>query len=121
MPPTKNNHQVNQRLLLVRNATEEAENSTRTMAAQPASGIHHPKKFMGMLGGNPSTQMSSFGSSFQYEERNSMVAESMEEYALASAKGAYEYPGEQAPMGLIASGGGIHDGNDSHWWNQKDP
>ena len=35
-----------------------------------------------------------------------MVAEAMEEYALASAEAAYEYPGEQAPMGFLAA---------SHW------
>ena len=34
----------------------------------------------------------------------------MEEYALASAEAAYEYPGEQAPMGFLAA---------SHWWDIK--
>ena len=33
IPPTKNIHQVNQRLLLVRNAAVEAENKTRTIKA----------------------------------------------------------------------------------------
>ena len=55
MPPTENNHQVNQRLLLVRNAAAESENNIRTKeaAVQPASGICHPKTFMGMLAANP--------------------------------------------------------------------
>ena len=48
-----------------------------------------------------------------------MVAEAMEEYALASAEAAYEDTMEQAPMGFMATGGGFHDGNVSHWWDQK--
>ena len=43
----------------------------------------------------------------------------MEEYALASAKAAYEDPGEQAPMGFMVTGGGFYGGNFSHWWYQK--
>ena len=39
----------------------------------------------------------------------------MEEYSLASAKAAYEDPGEQAPMGFMAAGGGFHDESVSHW------
>ena len=34
-----------------------------------------------------------------------MVAETMEEYLLASVEAAYKNPGEQAPMGFMASGG----------------
>ena len=34
-----------------------------------------------------------------------MVAETLEDYSLASAEVAYENPGEQAPMGFMASGG----------------
>ena len=47
-PPTENNHQGNQRLLLVINAAMEAVKKTRTIkaAVQPASGSRHPKKFM---------------------------------------------------------------------------
>ena len=45
-----------------------------------------------MLGVNPSTQIYGLGSSFQYYKINSMIAEEMEEYALASAEAAYEYP-----------------------------
>ena len=49
--PTGNNHQGNQRLILVRNAAVEAEKNTRTtkVAVQPSSGSSHPKTFMGML------------------------------------------------------------------------
>ena len=65
--------------------------------------------------------MAGLGSIFQYEDSNSMLAESMGEYALSSAEAAYEDPGEQAPMGFVASGVGFHDGNDYHWWDQKHP
>ena len=44
-----------------------------------------------------------------------MVEKEMEEYALASAEAAYEDPGEHVPMVFLASGGGFHYGNDSHW------
>ena len=40
-------------------------------------------------------------------QKNSMVAETMEEYALASAEVAYENPGKQAPMVFMESGGEI--------------
>ena len=60
---------------------------------------------MGMIGGNPSTQMDGMGSSFQSEERNSMVAASLEEFSLASSEAAYKGPGEQATMVFMASGG----------------
>ena len=63
--------------------------------------------------------MAGLGSIFQSEEINYMVAEAMEGYVLASAEAAYEYPGEQAPMGFIASGGGFHYGNSSHQCYQK--
>ena len=80
---------------MVKNVAVVAENKVRTtkMAVQPASGIRHPKASMGMLSGNPSTQMYGLGSSFQYKESRYMVAEAMEEYALASAEAAYEDPG----------------------------
>ena len=48
-----------------------------------------------------------------------MVAESMEEYVLDFAEAAYEDLGEQAPMGFMDTAGGFHDGNYSHWWDQK--
>ena len=120
-PPTENNHQGKQRLLLVINVAVESEKKTRTIkaAVQPATGSCHTKTFMGMLAENPSTQMSGLGSSFQSEENNSMVAEAMEEYELASAEAAYEDPGEQAQMGFMAAGGRFNDGNASHWWDQK--
>ena len=62
-----------------------------------------------------------YNSSFQSEERNSTVAESMEEYALASEEVAYEYPEEQAPMRFMTLGEGFNDGKVSHWWDQKYP
>ena len=49
-----------------------------------------------------------------------VTEESLEEYALDSVEAAYEYPGQQAPMGFMASGGEFHEaGNDSHWLYQK--
>ena len=76
MPPTENNHQGNQRLLLVINMSVEAEKKTRTMklAVQTVSGSLHPRTFMVMLGGNPSAQISILVCKFQSEERNSMVS-----------------------------------------------
>ena len=64
---------------MVINAAVEAENKTRTIkaAVQPASGIQNPRTLMVMLGGNPSTKMAGLVSSFQYEERNSMLEEAM--------------------------------------------
>ena len=101
----------------------ESEKNTRTIkvAVQPASGIRHLKTFMGMLEGNPSTQMVGWGSSFQYEESKSVMSEAMEEYALASEEATYEDPGQQAPMGFMAAGGGFCDENAYHWWDQKHP
>ena len=58
-----------------------------------------------MLEGKPLTQMDDLGSSFQYDENNYMVAEEMEEYALASTEVAYEDTEEQATMGFMAEGG----------------
>ena len=54
--PTENNHQGNQKLLLVRNAAVEAENKTRKIkaAVQPAGGSIHHRKFMSMPGEIPS-------------------------------------------------------------------
>ena len=94
-PPTKNNHQGNQRLLLVINAAAGAENNTRAIkaAVQPESGSRHPKTFMGILGRNPSTKMVGLVSSFQSEKRKYMLAEAMKKYVLASAEAAYEYLG----------------------------
>ena len=95
-PPTETNHQGNQRLLLVINETVKPEKKFRTTkaAVQPVSGSLHNKTCMGMIGGNPSTKMDGLVISFQSEESNSMVEESMEEYALASAEAAYKYPGK---------------------------
>ena len=76
----KTNHQGNQRLLLIINLSVEAEKKIRTIKAtvQRASGGRYPKIFMGMLAGNPSTQIYGLGGSFQSEESNSMVVEAME-------------------------------------------
>ena len=56
-PPPENNHYGNQRLLLVRNAALEAENKTSTIKAEVkiVSESCHPKTFIRMLGGKPST------------------------------------------------------------------
>ena len=72
---------------MVKNAAVKAENNiiTINVAVKPESGRRHPRKFMGMLGGNPSRKMSGLISSFKSEESNSMVAEAMEEFALVSA------------------------------------
>ena len=71
--------------------------------------------------GIPSTQMAGLISTFQSDKINSMLAEDMEEYLLASEEAAHEDLGEQAPMGFMAAGGIFHDGNASHWWDQKTP
>ena len=60
--------------------------------------------------------MSGLESSFQYEEKNCMVVEALEEYILASVEVAYEEPGEKAPMGLMTSWGEFPGaGNESYW------
>ena len=78
-PITIHNHQGNQRLLLVRDAAVEAEKKIITIkvSMQPASGSRHYKTFVGMLAGNPSTQMAGLGSRFRSEESNYMAAETM--------------------------------------------
>ena len=64
---------------MVRNAAVEAENKIRTIKAsvQTTSGTHHPKTFMLIFAGNTSTQMADLVIRFKYEERNSMVVETM--------------------------------------------
>ena len=106
---------------MVRNAAVEAEKNSIAIKAsvQPASGSCHTKTFMGMIVENPSTQISDLGSSFNSEERNTMIAQAMEEYALASEEEAYEDTMEHVPMVFMAAVGGFHDGNVSHWWDQK--
>ena len=76
---------------------------------------------MGIICGNPSTQMDGLVSSFQSKESNSMLAEEMDQFALTSTEAAYEDPGEQAPMVFMVSGWGFHDGNASQWWDNKNP
>ena len=96
---------------MVRNTALDVEKMIKIIkaAVQPAGGSRHTKIFMGMLGGKPSTQMAGLVSSFKSEESNTMVAEEMDAYALASVKMAYEDPGKQAPMGFMEAGGGVHD------------
>ena len=72
---------------------------------KPESGVHHPRTVMGMLGENPSIQMSGLGSSFQAGEIFSMMLESLEEYALDYTESDYEYPGQHAPIRFIYAGG----------------
>ena len=49
-----------------------------------------------------------------------MVAETMEEYALASAEADYENTGEHAPIGLVAFGGEIQGSENAYpWMDQK--
>ena len=65
----------------------EAENKTRIIkaAVQPAGGILHHRTFMSMHGGIPSTKTAGLSRSFQAEMNNSMVAETMGDYAFDSA------------------------------------
>ena len=62
------------------NAAVESEKKVIAIKAivQPASGNHNPRKFIGMLGGNPSIQMAGLGSIFQAPDNNYMVAEALE-------------------------------------------
>ena len=60
---------------------------------QPVGGGLNHRTFMSIPRGRPSTKTSGLSSSFQSEEKNSMVAEKMEEYALDSAEAAYENTG----------------------------
>ena len=61
---------------MVRNAAVEAEKKTKTIkvAVKPVGGSRNPRTLMGMIAGNPSTQMAGLGSSFKYEESNYMAA-----------------------------------------------
>ena len=95
---------------MVRNTAVEAENKIITikLEVKPANRIRHTKTFMGVIGGNPSTQISGLGGSFQSDEINSMVAKPMEEHALASVEAAYDCSGGQESIGFMTSGGGYH-------------
>ena len=59
---------------------------------------------MGILGRNPSIQMDGLGGRFHAPENNYIVEEELEEYALDSEDSMDEDPGQQAPMGFMASG-----------------
>ena len=75
---------------------------------------------MSMPGGIPSIKTSDLRSSFQAETNNSMVAETMEQYSLASTESAYENPGEQSTMGFMALGGDFQvSENISPWMDRK--
>ena len=90
-------------LLQVRNAAVEAENKIITIKAAvkiEGGGLHH-RTLMSTPMGSPSIKMTGLISSFQYEESNYKVAETMKEYELASTEADYENPGEQAPMGFM--------------------
>ena len=88
----KKNHQGNQRLLLVRNAAVEADKKIITIksAVQSSGGSLHHKTFVSMPGGSPLIKMAGLISSFKYEEKISVAAETMEEYSLDSEEEAYE-------------------------------
>ena len=85
---------------MVRKTAAESENKIIkiTVAVQPESRSRNIKAFIGMLAGKHSTQMAGLCGSFQYEKSNSMVAEEMEEYVLASSEASDKDPGEHAPM-----------------------
>ena len=76
---------------MVRNAAVETEKKTRTIKAalQSASRGRHTRKLMGTIGGKSSIKIFILGISFQYDENNSMLAESIKEYSLVSAEADY--------------------------------
>ena len=57
---------------MVKNAAVEAEKNIRIIkvAVQPEIGSRHPRKLIGMIGGNPLTKMDGLGSRFRSEEIN---------------------------------------------------
>ena len=65
---------------MVVNASVEAENKIGTIkvAVKLVSRSRHPRKFMGMLGGNPSIKMVGFKSSFQYVENKYMEVRTLD-------------------------------------------
>ena len=75
-------------------AAAETEKKTRTIKStvQPGGDIRHPRTLMGILGVNTSIKMSGLVIRFQYEENDSMLAETLGEYSLESMEAAYEYP-----------------------------
>ena len=85
------NHQGNQRVLLVINAAVEAENNIRTIkaAVQSVGGGPHQSTCVSMHRGGSSMKTAGSIGNFQYEKNNSMLAETMEDYALVYAKTAY--------------------------------
>ena len=85
----------------------EAENKIRTIkaAVQPVGGGLHQMTFLSIPGVIPSIKTAGLRSSFQSEENNSMVSETMENYSLDFSEADYENPGEQTQMVFMASGG----------------
>ena len=49
--------------------------------------------------------MARLGIIIQARDNNSMIPEALEEYMLTYAEAYYEDPGQQSPMGFMASGG----------------
>ena len=80
---------------MVRNVAVESEKKIRTIkvAVHSEGGRYHHRKFMSIPGGIPLIKTAGLSSIFQYDENNFMVAETLDEYALASAEAAYENPG----------------------------
>ena len=67
--PTEKYHQGNKSIPLVLNAAVEEERKIITIkvGVQPEIVSLHPSTFIGIIGGNPSTQMAGLGIIFQYE------------------------------------------------------
>ena len=49
--------------------------------------------------------MARLGIIIQARDNNSMIPEALEEYMLTYAEAYYKDPGQQSPMGFMASGG----------------
>ena len=60
---------------------------------QPAGVVHHPRTFMGMLGGIPPIQIYELVSIFKSKGYNYMAVETLKEFSLASAEADYENSG----------------------------
>ena len=56
------------------------------------------------IGGESPIQLSRLGGRFKVGDSNSMVSESLEEYALDYSEAAYEDSGKQAPVEFMALG-----------------
>ena len=96
----------------------ESEKNIRKIksAVKPAGERLHHKTFMRLPEGSPSIKIAGLSSIFQYEENNSMVAETMAEYALSFAEAADENPGEQASVVFMALGRKIQGSENRSPW-----